>query len=168
MKGKTYCHAASDGNEVDVANLSSQFRIHSKEAAKAALAVLKQLGFHRSSLSLVFVSDAMIKQLNQKYLHHSWATDVIAFPFVTPKIKKNSHAQVLPLGEVVISPNQAKVYSKKLGVSLHQELVRYICHGILHLKGYEDHSPKARQAMRKREDKLIKMLERKQELKRII
>ena len=168
MRNKTYCHVASGGNEVDVTNLFPKFQIRLEEAAKLALALLKKLGFRDVSLGLVFVSDAVIRHLNQKYLHHSWTTDVIAFSFFRSEDGKGSVRKPLPLGEVIISPKRAQVYSKRFYISFRQELVRYICHGIMHLKGYTDRSRQAQQLMRKKEDQLIKMFVRRHGIERII
>ena len=64
------------------------------------------------------------------------------------------------LGEVIISPKRAKIYSERFGIPYEEELVRYVCHGILHLKGYSDHSKKVRQIMERKENSLIRSVKR--------
>jgi len=135
-------------NSVAVSSSDSQFKFHKKKLVKLTQSVLKKLGYKSVQLSLVFVTDSEIKRLNKKHLNHSWVTDVLAFPF------KGSNQNFI--GEVIISPKRAKIYSQKFNISYQEELVRYICHGILHLKGYSDHSKKARQIMEWKENSLIR------------
>lgn len=135
---------------MEVANPSSSYAVRLKVAAKIALLILKKLRFRKTHLSLVFVSDSEMKRINQAYLKHPWVTDVLAFPF----------------GEIIIAPKQAYLYAKKHKLSFREELVRYICHGILHLRGYRDNTKKAQKLMRKKEDSLIRVIGR--EIQRII
>ena len=139
-------------NSVAVSSSDSQFKFHKKKLVKLTQSVLKKLGYKSVQLSLVFVTDSEIKRLNKKHLNHSWVTDVLAFPF------KGSNQNFI--GEVIISPKRAKIYSQKFNISYQEELVRYICHGILHLKGYSDHSKKARQIMEQKENLLIRSVAR--------
>ena len=59
------------------------------------------------------------------------------------------------LGEVVISPKRAERYARQFGISFPTELFRYVCHGILHLKGYSDDSARLQNRMRKLENQLM-------------
>jgi ssRNA-specific RNase YbeY (16S rRNA maturation enzyme) len=40
------------------------------------------------------------------------------------------------------------------------ELARYLVHGILHLRGYDDRRPAARREMKKEENRVLKALSR--------
>ena len=145
-------------NAVVVTNFLREFRIHPKRLSDLVHAILKKLGYRDTSLHLIFVSDAVIKRLNQRYLNHSWATDVLAFPFSNCMGAPEAVCTRSFLGEVVISPTRARVNSKRFQVLFVDELARYICHGILHLKGYSDHSHRAQAAMRRAEEELLKPL----------
>lgn len=142
-------------NQVAVASYDSRFRIRKQKVISFAQAVLRRLNLSRTFLSIVFVPDPQMRFLNRKYLNHGSTTDVLAFPFGysqtrSPRIRGTSF-----LGEVVVSPNRAQVYSKRLGISFNEELARYVCHGILHLLGHRDHTPRARNQMRRAEDQLL-------------
>ena len=145
-------------NKVVVANHVPQFRIRTKQLIALTQVVLAKLGYRNTFLSLVLVSDAMIKRLNKQHLNHSWVTDVLAFPFSNSKGVPNVAGIHSFLGEIIISPKRAQVYSKEFQVPFQEEFVRYVCHGVLHLKGYADHSKRTRKIMRHAEDRLIKLL----------
>ncbi len=138
---------------VVITNSHSGFKIRLKKLSILVHAILKQLRLKRTSLSLVFVSDHVIKRLNRRYLNHFRVTDVLAFSFSTSSAEKQPF-----LGEVIISPMRAKVYAKQFKIPFEEELMRYVCHGILHLRGYLDHSVREKWVMRKAEDKLLKPL----------
>lgn len=131
-------------NRIVTSNFDPHFKIKLKAASAIASKILQILKYRHTYLSLVFVTDAKIKKINKKFLNHSWATDVLAFPFEKPF-----------LGEVLISPKRAKVQAEHLNVSFKEELARYICHGILHLSGYGDKKPEEQKLMRKKEDFLL-------------
>ena len=139
-------------NSVTIANTDPRFKFRAKKLTQLVHSVLKKIGYRGVALSLVFVTDSEIKRLNKRHLNHSWVTDVLAFPFFNPAKIKNSF-----LGEVIISPKRAKIYSERFGIPYEEELVRYVCHGILHLKGYSDYSKKARQIMEWKENELIRL-----------
>ena len=142
-------------NSVTIANTDPRFKFRAKKLTQLVHLVLRKIGYRGVTLSLVFVTDSEIKHLNKRHLNHSWVTDVLAFPFFNPAKIQNSF-----LGEVIISPKRAKIYSERLDIPYEEELVRYICHGILHLKGYSDHSKKARQIMERKENLLIQSVAR--------
>lgn len=138
-------------NFITIANTDPRFKFKKKKLTRLIQQILKKIGYGGITLSVVFVTDAEIKRLNKRYLNHPWVTDVLAFP-----ISNSKDAPVSFLGEVIISPNRAKIYARETGISYEEELVRYVCHGILHLKGFSDHSGKARQIMERKENSLIR------------
>ena len=146
--------SASIQNEVDIKNEHPLFRFRQKKLIQVVQIILKALKYKNTYLSLVFVSDRQIKKLNRLYLRHPWVTDVIAFPSSQPQTRKHPAF----LGEVIIAPSRAKNYAQKNKLSIHEELLRYICHGILHLHGLKDKSKQDQAKMRRMEDKLIALI----------
>jgi probable rRNA maturation factor len=144
----SFMSANEKTNSVLILNRDPQFKFHRKKLTQFIKLILKTLGYRDKTLSLVFVTDSEIKRLNRAYLNHSWATDVLAFPY--PRTQKF-------LGEVIVSPKRAKLYSKKIHISYREELARYMCHGILHLRGYLDDSKKERAIMEQKENELIRL-----------
>jgi probable rRNA maturation factor len=152
-------------NRVIVSNHITKFRIRIKRVANLARAVLKQLKYRNTLLSVVFVSDPAMRRLNQKFLRHDWTTDVLAFPFAKGS-RQGSEGRNFFVGEILISPTRAKVAAKRAGVSVADELGRYVCHGILHLSGYRDKTRLEQGRMRRAEDRLLKRF--KKHVKRVI
>ena len=61
-------------------------------------------------------------------------------------------------GDIFISIDAAIDYSQKKSTPVKQEVVLYIVHGILHLLGFDDHSPLDIAQMRKKESQLLLFL----------
>lgn len=99
----------------------------------------------RKNLSIAFVTNAAIRKINRRFLHHDFATDVISFPL---------HSDLL--GELVISAEYAAREAAKRGIPVEEELLRYVAHGILHLLGYDDHRPSDRARMWARQERELR------------
>jgi probable rRNA maturation factor len=97
------------------------------------------------SLSIAFVTNAAIRRINRKFLHHDFATDVLSFPLGGD-----------PWGELVISAEYALGESRSRGIPVEEELLRYVAHGLLHLLGYDDHDPREKSRMWKRQEREVK------------
>jgi probable rRNA maturation factor len=120
--------------------------------------VLKKLKCHGNvELSLLFTDDVEIHRLNKQYRKRNMPTDVLSFApheagqFVCPQNI---------LGDIVISVTTAKRQAKELGVSLRDEILRLLIHGILHLLGYDHEKVSAKKIkeMQNMEDKLFDLL----------
>jgi rRNA maturation RNase YbeY len=98
----------------------------------------------RETLSIVFVGTARMRSLNRKYLKHDYVTDVLTFD-----LGEGS-------GEIIICPQVARTNAKAHQTSTENEIILYVIHGILHLAGYDDHSPKDILEMRRMENELLK------------
>ena len=83
-----------------------------------------------------------MRSLNKKFLGHDYVTDVITFNL-------NNAA------EIVICPMVAYQNARTYGQNITAELLLYVIHGLLHLAGYDDHSPKDINSMRRMEQKLL-------------
>lgn len=116
--------------------------------------VLHILGRQGCSISVVVVSNSQIKRLNWRFLKHRYETDVLAFSMKESRVPGEAPF----LGEVVISVEQAQKRAKEFGAAAQEELVRYVCHGILHLLGYQDKTAAQRNRMRLEENRLLRLL----------
>jgi probable rRNA maturation factor len=99
-------------------------------------------------ISIVYVNNNEITELNKKHLNKNMATDVISFN-LTDELSDN------PDGEIYISHEQAKLQAGDYSASLEEEIVRLTVHGVLHLFGYEDDTIDKRNDMTKLENKAI-------------
>ena len=97
-----------------------------------------------AEISLAFVDNATIHQLNQRYLQHDEPTDVLSFPLSEPNAKRLA-------GELVIGAEVARAQAESRGHDVQAELALYVIHGLLHLCGYDDKSEAAAKEIRDRE-----------------
>ena len=88
-----------------------------------------------SEVSIALVDDDAMKSLNRKLRHKAKTTDVLTFPADDSYIDPNRSGR--PLGDIVISVDQAKRQAHDEGQSLATEVRYLILHGILHALGYD-------------------------------
>lgn len=101
-------------------------------------------------LSIAFVDNEKITELNKKFLGHNEPTDVISFPLDDERLHPDSIS-----GEIVVSAQMALETANAMHTDVEGELILYVIHGLLHLIGYDDTSKKMAQAMHKREKELL-------------
>jgi probable rRNA maturation factor len=61
-------------------------------------------------------------------------------------------------GEIVICPSEAARNARAFGEPFEREILRYVAHGILHLRGHDDATEKQRAAMRQEEDEMLALI----------
>ena len=91
-----------------------------------------------------FVPSKQMASLNEKFVGHEGPTDVITFDYGEDG------------GEMFICPDVAIAQAKEFGTTPEMELMRYLVHGLLHLKGYDDRNTRERIQMKKAEDKWVR------------
>lgn len=101
------------------------------------------------SLTIIFVSDKRILEINRQFLQHDYYTDIITFD-LSP-----SQSTVIQ-GEIYISTDRVRDNAARFGKTIQNELHRVIFHGLLHLCGYGDKTPVQEMEMRKMEDRYLK------------
>ena len=111
------------------------------------LKLKKDLNFELDSLLLNFVSSAEILKINKEFLNHNYSTDIITFNYSVKSLVFDA--------EIYISLQDAEKNANKYRISLEQELLRLVIHGVLHLLGYNDISGKDRIVMKKMENMLV-------------
>ncbi|MGD8786639.1 MAG: rRNA maturation RNase YbeY [Phycisphaerales bacterium] len=116
-----------------------------KKIAAAFLKKYRKTGF---DLSIAFVGDKTIRNLNNRYLKKDSVTDVLAFP-----------GDEGFFGEIIINYAQVKRQSKHYSKSVKDELVFVLVHGLYHLYGYGDRSKEEKDRMDKLSKKFIKELD---------
>jgi probable rRNA maturation factor len=138
-----------DAIEVEISDTQGHLRVDPDELAALVRATLAAEGRRRASISIALVDQSTIHAINRSHLGHDWPTDVISFPFSDETVPTLA-------GELVVSAEMAAATAAEIGVEPRDELALYVIHGLLHLCGYDDLSGPGAEAMRRREDELLK------------
>lgn len=100
-----------------------------------ALQKLDRLEVDFRDASIALVDDQVMRSLNQKFRHRKKTTDVLTFPADDSYADPSRGGR--PLGDIVISVDQARRQAAKEGHSLAVEIRYLILHGVLHALGYD-------------------------------
>ncbi len=111
-----------------------------------------------AQLCVHLVSPDEMAALNEQYLNHEGSTDVITFDHA----EDDSSEEIY--GELFISVADAVKQGREFAATWQSELVRYVVHGILHLRGYDDIDPADRKTMKKEENRIMSELEARRDL----
>ena len=99
-------------------------------------------------ISFIFCSDRYILDVNMRYLQHDYFTDIITFDYCEgDRIS----------GDLFISIDSVRENALFYGVAFEDELDRVMVHGVLHLLGYDDHTPEETVVMREKENYYVKL-----------
>lgn len=99
------------------------------------------------NISLIFVTNKKIRELNKRFLNKDYNTDVIAFYYNSPNEPIS--------GDIFISVSQVKKNAKKYNETFQNELLRIIIHGCLHLFGYKDYTDSERKIMTEKQENYL-------------
>src|SRR5262245_58348070 len=123
-----------------------------------------------AEVSLIFVDEESIADLNRRFLDGPGATDVLAFPIdddLVPGGRRpdtggrgpGSPAEVkdppIVRGDVVICPTVAARQAGEHGATAEDELALLVVHGVLHLLSYDHAAERDAQDMQRRERELL-------------
>ncbi len=86
----------------------------------------------------------MMARVHGDFLGDPTETDVITFPY----------------GEILVCPAVARDRAKEMRVNLDDEVLLYALHGLLHLAGYDDTTPKLAKEMAVAQEKLLATVKR--------
>ena len=139
-----------------------------RRVARALLTGRLRLKNHELGVHLVAAPE--MTRLNERFLNHAGSTDVITFDYsekagqasrLSSEETPNRPGVFSALsGEVFICLDDAVAQARRFRTTWQSELVRYLVHGVLHLRGYNDRQPKFRRAMKREEDRLVRELTR--------
>lgn len=123
-------------------------------------------------ISLLFVDNEEIREINNETRNIDKETDVLSFPmldFEEGKVYKDMYLNFnfdetfkdgneLILGDMVLSLEKALEQSKEYGHSYEREVSYLVVHSILHLLGYDHMVDIDKKRMRKREEEILNKL----------
>lgn len=117
--------------------------------------------YSTSEVSVAFVANHVIRQLNSRYRKKNSATDVLSFAERDTKLSSSLNKEKY-LGEIIISYPYAKRQAREHKHSIDKELMVLITHGFLHLVGNDHLNKKDEQKMKRLEiiilNKIVKKI----------
>lgn len=130
-----------------------------RRAARAALAQGRNLPA-RVELTICLTDDAELRALNRQYRATDAPTDVLSFGgegYRDGQPRRNGDTPDY-LGDIAISMESCMAQAERYGHSVEDELALLVIHGVLHLLGYDHHTPARRQRMWRAQDRAFALL----------
>lgn len=129
--------------------------------------LLAEIGAADTSVSLVFVRDRAMRELNRQHRGKDAATDVLSFPLLPPEAfdRREATRPCAPaggeermLGDIVVSVDTARRQAAAYDAPLDREIERLLIHGVLHLAGHDHEAPDERARMEREERRLARSI----------
>ena len=138
--------------------IPSGIRLLIRRCCHAVLAA-EQFG-DSAEVSVSFVNNEQIRQLNNEFRQKDTATDVLSFPLGQDGVyDRNLETGALQLGDIVISIEKAVEQARIYGHSLQREIGFLTVHSMLHLLGYDHESGGLEMVrMREKEERVLSSL----------
>jgi len=105
-----------------------------------------------SSISVSFVRDPKMRELNRAHRGLDKPTDVLSFPLIEADNAYAGGERLL--GDIVISVDTAQRQAADYDAPLDREVQRLLIHGVLHLLGY-DHTQAAERTTMEAEERRL-------------
>jgi len=126
-----------------------------KAIEKAVSAVLEAENAQGDfEVSVSFVTNEEIRELNRDYRNVDSETDVLSFP-----MDDDDFNGIIILGDIVLSTQRIIEQANEFGHSLEREMLYLTVHSMLHLLGYDHMSNDEKEEMRSREKEIMKELQ---------
>lgn len=155
-----FCADEQESEPVDVGQLGDLARnVLEAEALKGDVEV-----------SLLFVDETSMAELNERFLDETGPTDVLAFPIedepeaggrspdeggTGPGGPSEPNEIPLLLGDVVICPSVARRNAEQRGAAVKAEMELLVVHGLLHLLGMDHEEEEDASVMERRQRDLL-------------
>ena len=127
------------------------YRLPEKRRTAAWLKeVAEAEGYRLGDVNYIFCSAARLLEMNKEVLGHDYFTDIITFDYSDLK------GSGVVSGDIFIDVETVADNARIYGATKIQEMRRVVVHGVLHLCGQKDKTPRANAQMHRKEDKYLK------------
>lgn len=131
------------------------YRLRDKRLiAKWLRSVAEAEGYTLGDVTYIFCSSAVHRKMNIDFIGHDYFTDVITFDY------SDRRGSGVVSGDVFIDVETVKDNARIYGATARQEMRRVVVHGLLHLCGQKDKTPRAEKQMHSKEDKYLAILDK--------
>ncbi len=105
-------------------------------------------GYRITELTYIFCSSERLLEMNRQFLGHDYYTDVITFDY-------GERREGWVSGDVFIDVETVADNARQYGATRREEMLRVIVHGLLHLCGQKDKTPRTNARMHRKEDRYL-------------
>ena len=132
-------------------NDDTTYRLPQKRRTAQWLAqVAADEGFTLGEVTYIFCSAQRLLAMNRQFLGHDYFTDVITFDYSDRKGTRTV------AGDIFIDVETVADNARQYDATTLEEMRRVVVHGLLHLCGQKDKTPRANAQMHRKEDKYLK------------
>ena len=124
---------------IEVVNRQRKVLVDCEHWEKFAAEVLKVAPADGAGVTIAFVSDRRMRELNWRWRGKEGTTDVLSFPAAQDEFEK---LEGYTLGDIVVSVEQAARQAALHELDFDREVKQLILHGVLHLCGYDHETDK--------------------------
>jgi rRNA maturation RNase YbeY len=131
-------------------NDSTTYRLRDKRKIAAWLKrVAQEEGYSLGDVNYIFCSSEVHRKMNIDFIGHDYFTDIITFDYSDLK------GEGVVSGDIFIDVDTVADNARIYGATKRDEMLRVVVHGVLHLCGQKDKTPRAEKQMHRKEDKYI-------------
>lgn len=153
-----------DKLKVAITNMQKEVKIPTgvrlliRKCCHAVLQLEEMTGNYEISVS--FVDDPSIQELNRKYRNVDAVTDVLSFPSGEPgQYEVNQETGAIMLGDIALSIPMVYKQAEQYGHSIRREFAYLTVHSMLHILGYDHEEGGISQVrMREKEEDVLSRL----------
>ena len=139
--------------------------LDTRALARVLKRLLAEIGEAGSSVSLTFVRDPAMREINRDHRGKDAPTDVLSFPLhppeafdrcgpTRPALRQAQDDGERMLGDIVVSVDTAARQAADYDAPLEREVQRLLIHAVLHLAGHDHIEPGERAVMEAEERRL--------------
>lgn len=107
-------------------------------------------GYTLGDVSYIFCSAQRLLEMNRQYLGHDYFTDVITFDY------SDRRGTRIVSGDIFIDVETVRDNARLYGARPLEEMRRVVVHGVLHLCGQGDKTPRTNAQMHRKEDRYLR------------
>lgn len=130
---------------IKIKTILTKYKINQIKIKKIVEQILIDEGYKDKELSILFVNNKYIEELNLKYRKIKKPINVISFPLEDTRF----------LGDIVISLEFAHQEAKKIGLSFKEEICILLIHGLLQLLGFYHKDSRRGKKIEEKEERLV-------------
>ncbi len=139
-----------------ILNRQKKRKVDTKRAARILAGILRHLQCKGREVSVVYLDDDGIREINRTYRKKDRPTNVLSF-----SMSEGAFGDLHPrmLGDILISVESAERDAAAAGLPFEDMLDYLMMHGVLHLLGYDhENAPEAAEEMKEKEEELFSLL----------